>query len=153
MVQDGNARIGKRLAPARAVLPFGAAGGTGGHSALSRYLAGQSVSPWTVVVAICELGRVDPAELRPDWLMARGGRRGGAAKRVPARIHAELARDLTTITEALDAAIRSVRDLGSPVCEHLLAARHAAVDAAHRLGSAQGADGRIGASADGGTSS
>ncbi|WP_327255977.1 tetratricopeptide repeat protein [Streptomyces sp. NBC_01244] len=36
-------------------------------SSLSRYLSGQTVPPWTAVVALCRLAKRDPRPLRPLW--------------------------------------------------------------------------------------
>ena len=43
-------------------------------SSLSRYLAGRSVPPWTVVQAMSRLARRDPDGLRTAWAAARGAR-------------------------------------------------------------------------------
>lgn len=36
-------------------------------SSLSRYLSGQSVPPWSVVIELCRLVKRDPRPLRPLW--------------------------------------------------------------------------------------
>ena len=36
-------------------------------SSLSRYLSGQTVPPWTAVIALCRLVKRDPRPLRPVW--------------------------------------------------------------------------------------
>ncbi|MFL6072581.1 MAG: helix-turn-helix domain-containing protein [Mycobacteriales bacterium] len=48
-------------------------------SSLSRYLAGQSVPPWSVVVALCQLAGRDPEPLRDLWERARLHRKDGVA--------------------------------------------------------------------------
>lgn len=40
-------------------------------SSLSRYLSGQSVPPWSVVVALCDLAGRDPDSLHAMWEHAR----------------------------------------------------------------------------------
>ncbi|MFD1933082.1 ATP-binding protein [Nonomuraea mangrovi] len=40
-------------------------------SSLSRYLSGQSVPPWPVVVALCQVAGRDPRPLRPLWERAK----------------------------------------------------------------------------------
>jgi transcriptional regulator with XRE-family HTH domain len=48
-------------------------------SSLSRYLAGQSVPPWSVVVALSELAGRDPGPLQELWEHARLHRKEGVA--------------------------------------------------------------------------
>jgi transcriptional regulator with XRE-family HTH domain len=48
-------------------------------SSLSRYLAGQSVPPWSVVVALSELAGRDPEPLQELWEHARLHRHEGVA--------------------------------------------------------------------------
>ncbi|WP_285473470.1 helix-turn-helix transcriptional regulator [Actinoplanes sp. NBRC 101535] len=103
-------------------------------SSLSRYLSGQSVPPWTVVVAICELGQVDPDQLRPAWLAARGRRETQAAAAASeGRLGSALRLDIATVAKAVTVAIQSVRNGEGPVLEPLLAAERAATAAARRL--------------------
>ncbi|WFE62846.1 helix-turn-helix transcriptional regulator [Micromonospora sp. WMMD714] len=102
-------------------------------SSLSRYLSGQCVPPWTVVVTLCELADVDSAELRPAWLAARAERHGRPAKNASADLHAALSRDISTISEGVVRAIQSMLELGGPVPDYLVAAQRAAADAARLL--------------------
>ncbi|WP_157252757.1 ATP-binding protein [Nonomuraea typhae] len=51
-------------------------------SSLSRYLSGQSIPPWSVVVALCQVAGVDPRPLRPVW---ESGKRAPAKPRQPAQ--------------------------------------------------------------------
>jgi len=48
-------------------------------SSLSRYLAGQSVPPWSVVAALSQLAGQDPESLRELWERARLHRQDGVA--------------------------------------------------------------------------
>lgn len=120
-------------------------------SSLSRYLSGRSVPPWPVVVTLCELAREDPARLRPAWLAARANRRRRAARTASADLHAALAREISTISEGVVRAIQSMRELGGPVPDYLVAAQRAAADAARLLRGAQPGSRLFTTPADGGT--
>jgi len=75
------------------------------NSALSRYLSGQAVPPWSAVVALCSAAGADPRPLRPLWEQAQRARRGRGrsfdVNRPAARQHAtrnDLPRDAAAFT-------------------------------------------------------
>ena len=106
--------------------------------------------PWSVVAAICDLAQVDPDSLRPTWQAARSRR---DARTIPAaddRNDPALQHDIATVTKAVAAAIKSLRNGGGPILELLLTAERAAHAAAHRLAD-QPSSRALNASADGGT--
>lgn len=75
-------------------------------SALSRYLSGQTVPPWTTVVRICERLGAEAAALRPAWETARARRRESRVTPPPAGDpHAALGRSLSTISDDVASAI------------------------------------------------
>lgn len=78
------------------------------NSSLSRYLSGQSMPQWNVVVALCRVTGHDPRPLRPLWEDANRSRRGpgrpfgverGAALRAPRN---DLPRDAVAFTARHD---------------------------------------------------
>jgi hypothetical protein len=106
-------------------------------SALSRYLSGRIVPPWTVVVALCEEAGADQGELRALWVRARAARRIHPS---PARPLLELnavENHLGVISRVAAAAISEARSRGDQVPEHLLTVLRLGADAADRLRVAQ----------------
>jgi transcriptional regulator with XRE-family HTH domain len=106
-------------------------------SALSRYLAGRAVPPWTVAAALCEQAGTDPAELLPLWRQARAQKR---KRRAPARPLLELTtieKHLARISTEVAAAIREAQARGETVPEHLLTALRLGADATTRLHAAR----------------
>ena len=101
-------------------------------SALSRYMSGQAVPPWPVVAELCRLSDTDAADLRADWVAARGTRRQSRGS-PPPDVHQALARHIATIDEAATAAARILGDRDDPAAEHLITVRRAAADATRLL--------------------
>jgi tetratricopeptide (TPR) repeat protein/transcriptional regulator with XRE-family HTH domain len=55
------------------------------NSSLSRYLSGQSLPPWPVVVALCRVAGRDPRPLRPLWEDTKRGSLHSSGPAAPAR--------------------------------------------------------------------
>ncbi|MFI1992877.1 helix-turn-helix domain-containing protein [Actinoplanes sp. NPDC020271] len=101
-------------------------------SALSRYMSGQAVPPWPVVAELCRICDADPADLRAEWVAARGTRRR-PADGPPPDMRQALARHIATIDEAARAAARILGSRDAPAAEHLVTVRRAAADATRLL--------------------
>ncbi|MFI6076960.1 helix-turn-helix domain-containing protein [Actinoplanes sp. NPDC051343] len=105
-------------------------------SALSRYLTGRAVPPWTVVATLCEQVGVDAGELRPSWQRARAGRRTRVAPPPLAELSAVEAH-LISISDEVMVAIEETRARGDQVPRHLLAVQRSGADAVVRLRAAR----------------
>jgi len=91
-------------------------------SALSRYLAGRGVPPWTVVAALCEQAGADADELRPFWERARAARRDPRSSAPPTRAESRAVDDhLARLSREVSVAIAEIRARGDQVPGHLLA--------------------------------
>jgi len=90
-------------------------------SSMSRYFAGQSLPPWTTVVALCRLVKRDPRPLRPLWEQARNVPAAPpAALPRPTQARNDLPLDVPDFT-AREGELTAVR-------ESLAAARAVAID-------------------------
>jgi transcriptional regulator with XRE-family HTH domain len=104
-------------------------------SALSRYLTGRAVPPWTVVATLCEQVGVDAGELRPSWQRARAGRRTRAAP--PLAELSAVEAHLISISDEVMVAIEETLARGDQVPRHLLAVQRSGADAVVRLRAAR----------------
>ena len=107
-------------------------------SALSRYLSGRTLPPWSTVVTICTHFGVEATRLRPAWERARIQRRRTGLTAQPARdrrteIYAEVTNSLTMISNDVASAITTLQSNGGPVPELLLRAQQVSDEAGAQL--------------------